>query len=78
MGMRFQAFDDLLNKIKTRLEERGPATAEALAGELGAPLVNVTFALEVLSEGKEKCVERFGKDMWDLTSEYRKKKPPTN
>jgi hypothetical protein len=44
-----QAFDDLLARIKERLCENGPATSEILALELGAPKVNVTFALEVLS-----------------------------
>jgi hypothetical protein len=68
----FHAFDDLLARIKTRLLEKGPASAEILASELGAPRVNVTFGLEVLSEGKEQCVER-ANGMWDLTSEYRKK-----
>ena len=71
--MRFETFDQLLTEIKTRLAEKGPASAETLAAELDAPRVNVTFALEVLSEGKEKAVKRISADKWDLTWEYRRK-----
>jgi hypothetical protein len=49
----FRAFDELLARIKTRLRDKGPASSETLAAELGAPRVNVTFALEVLCEGKK-------------------------
>jgi hypothetical protein len=68
------AFDDLLARIKKRLCENGPATSEILALELGAPQVNVTFALEVLSEGKERCVERLPGKEWTLTRAYMKRK----
>jgi hypothetical protein len=67
-----QAFDDLLARIKKRLCEKGPATSDVLALELGAPKVNVTFALEVLSEGKERCVERLSGKEWSLTRAYMK------
>ena len=69
----FRAFDELLARIKRRLHEKGPASSEALASELGAPRVNVTFGLEVLSEGKEKSVERCSGGMWTLTAEYRRR-----
>jgi hypothetical protein len=42
--------------------------------ELDVPQVNVTFALEVLSEGKEKCVERLAGKEWTLTRAYMKQK----
>jgi hypothetical protein len=76
--MRLHAFDDLVLQVKTRLLEKGPATLETLALELGAPPVNVIFALEMLSEGKEKCVQRVPCNMWAATSEYQKKKGPSS
>lgn len=72
--MRVQAFDQLLTQIKARLEEKGPASVETLSSELDSPLINVTFALVMLSEGKEKAVKRVSADLWDLTWEYRRKK----
>jgi hypothetical protein len=69
----FRAFDELLARIKKRLHEKGPASSEVLASELGAPRVNVTFGLEVLSEGKEKSVERCSGDMWTLSAENRRR-----
>lgn len=72
--MRVQAFDQLLTQIKARLEEKGPASVETLSSELDSPQINVTFALVMLSEGKEKAVKRVSADLWDLTWEYRRKK----
>jgi hypothetical protein len=40
---------------------------KTLALELGAPQANVRFALEMLRNGKEKFVESWGTDMWDVT-----------
>ena len=68
----FQAFDELVERVKTRLRDRGPATCETLATELGAPRVNVLFALEVLCEGKEKCIVRLQRNEWALITESRK------
>jgi hypothetical protein len=64
------AFDELLLQIKKRLQDKGPASAETLELELQAPRVNVTFALEVLFEGKDKCVERIHRTQWTLTRAY--------
>jgi hypothetical protein len=72
--MNFLAFDELKVRITTRLLEKGSTTGKTLALELGAPEANVRFALEMLRNGKEKFVESWGTDMWDVTAEYRKKK----
>jgi hypothetical protein len=73
-GASLHAFDDLLDRIKKRLHEKGPASTEMLTLELDVPQVNVTFALEVLSEGREKCVERLAGKEWTLTRAYMKQK----
>lgn len=73
-GASLQSFDDVLARIKKRLREKGPATSELLTAELGVPQINVTFALEVLSEGTEKCVERLAGKEWTLTRAYMKQK----
>lgn len=67
-----QAFDELVARIKARLRDGGAATCETLATELGAPRVNVIFALEVLCEGREKCIVRLQGNEWALITGYPK------